>query len=94
MSLTLPLQRIILVCAVAGLASLSVTQAAHAQKRKAGNAAMGAAAGLVVGGPIGAVAGGAIGYVAGEDIARGMGVKRRNHKRTWVDAHGRRHYYR
>jgi hypothetical protein len=53
---------------------------AHAQRR-VGNAAMGALAGAVVAGPIGLVAGGAIGYTAGEDIARGMGIKRRRHHR-------------
>jgi hypothetical protein len=88
------LRKIVVMCAVVGFASLAVMQTAHAQKRRAGNTAMGAAAGLVVGGPIGAIAGGTIGYVAGEDIARGMGIKRRHHHRYWVDRRGRRHYYR
>lgn len=84
------LRTLFLATAITAVAALVIPQSAQAQKRRTGNAAMGAAAGLVVGGPIGAVAGGAIGYVAGEDIARGMGIKK---KRYWVDRHGRRHYH-
>jgi hypothetical protein len=78
------------VVAIAGAAMLVIPQDAHAQKRKTGNAAMGAAAGLVVAGPVGAVVGAGVGWIAGEDIARGMGIKKK--RRYWVDSNGRRHY--
>lgn len=86
------LRKILAVVAVAGAAMLVVPQDAHAQKRRTGNAAMGAAAGLVVAGPVGAVVGAGVGWVAGEDIARGMGIKKKK-RRYWVDSHGRRHYH-
>lgn len=85
------LKKILAVVAVAGAATLVIPQDAHAQKRKTGNAAMGAAAGLVVAGPVGAVVGAGVGWVAGEDIARGMGIKKK--KRYWVDSRGNRRYY-
>jgi len=80
-----------IVIAAAAIVALAVPDAAHAQKRRAGNAAMGAAAGLVVGGPVGAAVGAGVGWVAGENIARGMGIKKK--KRYWVDSNGRRRYY-
>jgi hypothetical protein len=85
------LKKFLAVAAVAGAATLLIPHDAHAQKRKTGNAAMGAAAGLVVGGPVGAVVGAGVGWVAGEDIARGMGIKKK--RRYWVDSRGRRRYY-
>jgi hypothetical protein len=85
------LRKILAVVAIAGAAMLVIPQDAHAQKRRTGNAAMGAAAGLVVAGPVGAVVGAGVGWVAGEDIARGMGIKKK--KRYWVDSRGRRRYY-
>jgi hypothetical protein len=85
------LKKILAVVAVAGAALLVIPQDAQAQKRRTGNAAMGATAGFVVGGPVGAVVGAGVGWVAGEDIARGMGIKKK--KRYWVDSNGRRRYY-
>jgi hypothetical protein len=86
------LKKILAVAVVAGAATLLIPHDAHAQKRRTGNAAMGAAAGLVVGGPVGAVVGAGVGWVAGEDIARGMGIKKKK-RRYWVDSHGHRHYH-
>ncbi len=85
------LRKFAIVTAAAAIVALAVPDAAHAQKRKTGNAAMGAAAGLVVAGPVGAVVGAGVGWIAGEDIARGMGIKKK--KRYWVDSRGRRHYH-
>ena len=59
-------------------ASKFTDKGAGAGKPKVGNTAMGALAGAVVFGPIGLLAGGVVGYAAGEDIAHGMGLKRRH----------------
>jgi hypothetical protein len=58
-------------------AAVTLPGSARADAPKVGNTAMGAVAGAVVLGPIGLLAGGVIGYAAGEDIARGMGIKKK-----------------
>jgi hypothetical protein len=87
---SIALRKCVFIIAVAAGAALVATGSAEAQKRRVGNAAMGAAAGAVVGGPVGAVAGGVIGYTAGENIARGMGIKRKRHYRRSSEARRRR----
>lgn len=67
----------ILICA---LALMLVPIRANAQERLVDGAG-GALAGVLVAGPIGAIAGGVIGYAAGPNIARGMGLKGRRHRR-------------
>lgn len=58
-------------------AMVTLPGSAKADAPKVGNTAMGAVAGAVVLGPLGLLAGGVIGYAAGEDIARGMGLKKK-----------------
>ena len=70
------------------VAALTLSSFSALAQRRVGNAAMGALAGAVVAGPVGLIAGGAIGYTAGENIARGMGIKRKRHYRRAAHRHG------
>jgi hypothetical protein len=64
------------------MVGITVAPAVASAQERLKDGALGAISGAVVAGPVGAVAGGAVGYVAGPNIARGLGLKARNHRYT------------
>jgi hypothetical protein len=58
------------------IVALSLATQASADKRRGGDAALGALSGAVVLGPIGAVAGAVVAYTAGPSIAHAWGFRR------------------
>ena len=68
----------IIAAAIAAFAIAWTPATAFAGER-INNAVLGGVSGALVAGPVGLVAGGVIGYTAGQDIARGMGLKKKRH---------------